>query len=130
MLKRREDALAAHDRIYALLRGTATSSYTLPIGECAEESKAPISTIAMIEADGAGFPDADLADVKTVQELWGPHRPGGALVGIGSVKGNIGHCFAAASAAAIVKVAQAIHLRVLAPQSIVWLSRSNVESFY
>ena len=51
-----------------------------------------------------------------MQELWGPHRPGGALVGIGSVKGNIGHCFAAASAAAIVKVAQAIHLRVLAPQ--------------
>jgi len=116
VLKRREDALAAHDRIYALLRSSVTSCDTLPIGECAEEAEAPLSSIAMIEADGSGFPESDIADVKTVQELWGPHRPGGALVGIGSVKGNIGHCFVAASAASIVKVAQAIHVRVLAPQ--------------
>ena len=116
VLKRRSDALDAHDRIYALLRGTATSSDTLPIGECAEAAEAPLSTIAMIEADGAGFPDADIADVETIQKLWGPHKPGGALVGIGSVKGNVGHCLVAAAAASIVKVAQALHVRVLAPQ--------------
>ena len=116
VLKRRADALTAHDRIYALLRGAVTSSEGLPIGECAEAAGAPLSTIAMIEADGAGFPAADQADVETVQKLWGAHRPGGALVGIGSVKGNIGHCFVAAAAASIVKVAQALHVRVLPPQ--------------
>ena len=116
VLKRRVDALAAHDRIYALLRGAETSADSLPIGECAESAEAPLSTIAMIEADGAGFPKEDISDVKTIQELWGPHRPGGALVGIGSVKGNIGHCFVSAAAASVVKVAQALHVRVLAPQ--------------
>ena len=116
VLKRRSDALAAHDRIYALVRGTATGVGAPPIGECAEEAKAPLSTVAMIEADGSGFPEMDVADVETVQRLWGEHRPGGALVGIGSVKGNVGHCFTAAAAAALVKVAQALHVRVLAPQ--------------
>ena len=116
VLKRRADALAAHDRIYALVRATATGMGEPPIGECAEAAKAPLSTVAMIEADGAGFPSQDVADVEAVQRLWGDHRPGGALVGIGSVKGNIGHCFVAAAAASLVKVAQALHVRVLAPQ--------------
>ena len=116
VLKRRADALSAHDRIYALVRGSATGVGVPPIGECAESVGAPLSTIAMIEADGAGFPANDRADIEEVQRLWGPHRPGGALVGVGSVKGNIGHCFAAAAAASLVKVAQALHVRVLAPQ--------------
>lgn len=116
VLKRRTDALAAHDRIYALLRGTAASSSVLPIGECADAADAPLSTIAMIEADGSGLPDADSADVETIQRLWGEHRPGGALVGIGSVKGNVGHCLAASAAASLVKTALALHMKVLPPQ--------------
>ncbi len=116
VLKRRADALAAHDHIYARLCGSVTGVGAPPIGEVAEDAKAPLSTIAMIEADGAGFPAMDAADLETVQTLWGPHRPGGALVGISSVKGNIGHCFTAAAAASLVKVAQALHVRVLAPQ--------------
>ena len=116
VLKRRADALAAHDRIYALVRSTATGVGEPPIGECAEKSKAPLSTIAMIEAEGSGFPDMDRADIAAIQKLWGEHRPGGALVGVGSVKGNIGHCFTAAAAASLLKVAQSLHMRVLAPQ--------------
>lgn len=116
VLKRRPDALAAHDRIYALVRGTATGAGELPIAECAEVAKAPLSTIAMIEADGSGFPEMDGADIATIQRLWGEHRPGGALVGVGSVKGNVGHCLCASSAASLVKVAQSLHVRVLAPQ--------------
>ena len=116
VLKRRADALAAHDRIYALVRSTAIGVGTPPIGECAEISKAPLSTIAMIEADGSGFPEMDNADIDAIQALWGKHHPGGALVGVGSVKGNVGHCFTAAAAAAILKVAQSLYVRVLAPQ--------------
>lgn len=116
VLKRRADALAARDRIYALLRSTASGFGAPPIGECAETAKAPLSTVAMIEADGAGIPETDAADVAEIQRLWGPHKPGGALVGVGSVKGNVGHCFAAAAAASLVKTAMALHVRVLAPQ--------------
>ena len=116
VLKRRADALAAHDRIYALVRSVASGFGELPIGECAEISKAPLSTIAMIEADGSGSAEADSADIDTIQRLWGEHHPGGALVGVGSVKGNVGHCFTAAAAASILKIAQSLYVRVLAPQ--------------
>ena len=116
VLKRRADALAARDRIYALLRSTAADASESPIAECAEIAKAPLSTVAMIEADGSGFPEKDLADIETVQRLWGEHRPGGALVGVGSVKGNVGHCFTAAAAASVLKVVQSLHMKVLAPQ--------------
>lgn len=116
VLKRRADALAARDRIYALVRSTATGMGEPPIAECAEISKAPLSTIAMIEADGSGIGEMDGADIDAVQRLWGEHHPGGALVGVGSVKGNVGHCFTAAAAASLLKVAQSLHTRVLAPQ--------------
>lgn len=116
VLKRRADALAARDHIYALVRSTATGVGEPPIGECAESAKAPLSTIAMIEADGSGFPESDNADIEAIQKLWGEHRPGGALVGVGSVKGNVGHCFTAAAAASLLKAAQSLHFRVLAPQ--------------
>ena len=116
VLKRRTDALAARDRIYALIRSSAWASGAPPIGECAENARAPLSTVAMIEADGSGIPEADAADLAEIQNLWGPHKPGGALVGVGSVKGNVGHCFAAAASAALVKTAMALHVRVLAPQ--------------
>lgn len=116
VLKRRADALAAHDRIYALVRSAATSSESLPIAECADAAGVPVSTIGMIEADGSGIPEADAADLEAVQKLWGEHRPGGALVGIGSVKGNVGHCFTAAAAPSIVKAAIALKVKVLLPQ--------------
>ena len=51
-----------------------------------------------------------------VQSLWGEHRPGGPLVGIGSVKGNVGHCFRAEAVASILKAALALRRRVLPPQ--------------
>ena len=70
----------------------------------------------MVEADGSGEPEADAAEVAELQELWGGHKPGGPLVGIGSVKGNLGHCFTAGAAAGLVKAALSLHRRVLAPQ--------------
>jgi acyl transferase domain-containing protein len=70
----------------------------------------------MIEADGSGFPETDRADIDVIQDLWGEHHPGGALVGVGSVKGNVGHCFTAAASASILKVAHSLYMRVLAPQ--------------
>lgn len=124
VLKRRRDALAAKDRIYALVR-TAVSG-TAPVDEllkvaaaCCSRPKAevPVTSIQLIEADGSGIPEADAAEVDAVLGLWGGHKAGDPLVGIGSVKGNVGHCFGAAGAAGLLKVALALHTRVLPPQT-------------
>ena len=114
VLKRRLDALAAHDRIYALVRSVVTGSD--PVRLAADMAGAPLPTIALAEADGTGIPDMDAAEVEYVSSVWGEHRPGGALTGIGSVKGNVGHSFRAAGMAGVAKTAMALSLRVLPPQ--------------
>ena len=123
VLKRRRDALAAKDRIYALVRaaasGAADSGELLKsMVEALSRPKAemPVTSIQLIEADGSGVPEADAAEVDMIARLWGEHKAGGPLVGIGSVKGNIGHCFTAAAAAGLLKTALALYRRVLPPQ--------------
>ena len=118
VLKRRTDALAAHDRIYALVR-CCTAGSAGPddlLAEAASRSAVPISSIRLVEADGNGIPEDDAKEIEAIQRLWGGHKPGGPLVGIGSVKGNIGHCLTASSAAGIMKATLALRARVLAPQ--------------
>ena len=123
VLKRRRDALAAKDRIYALVRGavsglTGIGSLLLDAAKEASRPKAevPVTSIQLIEADGSGVPENDAGEVDEVLKLWGGHKAGDPLVGIGSVKGNVGHCFSAAGAAGLLKVAIALHRRVLPPQ--------------
>ena len=72
--------------------------------------------MAAFERVLSGIPEMDAEEVDAVQRLWGEHRPGGPLVGIGSVKGNVGHCFHAESAASLLKAALALRRRVLPPQ--------------
>ena len=55
-------------------------------------------------------------EIDIIRRLWGEHRPGGPLVGVGSVKGNIGHTLKAAISAGVVKTALALWHRVLPPQ--------------
>ena len=121
VLKRRRDALAAKDRIYALIRAVA-------IGHNPDDDGSAISaqalrrlgidvkTVGLIEADGSGVPGPEAREVAAIQKLWGEHKPGGPLVGIGSIKGNIGHTLKAAMSAGLVKTALALYHRVLPPQ--------------
>jgi acyl transferase domain-containing protein len=118
VLKREADALRDHDRIYALLRAFAfgrAAPDTL-LSAAADRAGVNIHAIRLVEADGSGIPEADQLEAESICRLWGTHRPGGPLVGLGSVKGNIGHCFAAASAAGALKAALALHEKVLPPQ--------------
>ena len=123
VLKRRRDALAAKDRIYALVTGAVSGlggvEDLLPAAvHEASPAKAdlPVSSIQLIEADGSGVPEADVAEAEGIVRLWGEHKAGDPLVGVGSVKGNVGHCFWAAGAASLLKAALALHYRVLPPQ--------------
>ncbi len=121
VLKRREDALRDHDHIYALIRDVT-------IGHSPDENPAellrvalaraevPAHTVGLIEADGSGVPTMEAREVEAIQSVWGEHKPGGRLVGVGSVKGNIGHTLRASMAASLVKTALALKYRVLPPQ--------------
>ena len=121
VLKRRADALRDRDRIYALIR-TVTIGHnpeddpSAILAEAIERAGIPVKTIGLIEADGSGIKAAEEREIAAVQRLWGEHKPGAPLVGIGSVKGNIGHTLRASMAAGLVKTAMALHRRVLPPQ--------------
>lgn len=121
VLKRREDALRAHDRIYALVKsveiGHAPEDEPQRILSAAlDAADASVNSVGLVEADGSGIGEMEDRELYTMQKLWGEHRPGGALVGVGSVKGNIGHTLRASMAAGLVKAALALHHRVLPPQ--------------
>lgn len=121
VLKRRADALRDHDRIYALIRSVATGhgegdDVSGVFAEAAARADAKVQSIDLIEADGSGIEEAERREIAAIQKLWGEHRPGMPLVGIGSVKGNIGHTLRASMAAGVAKTALALFHRVLPPQ--------------
>lgn len=121
VLKRRADALRDHDRIYALIRSVATGhgegdDVSEVFAEAAARASAKVQSIDLIEADGSGIEEAERREIAAIQKLWGEHRPGMPLVGMGSVKGNIGHTLRASMAAGVAKTALALFHRVLPPQ--------------
>ena len=121
VLKRRADALRDRDRIYALVRGIAVghnpaNDPSAIFSEAAAQAEVPVRSIGLVEADGSGLKDSEERELAALHRLWGAHTPGAPLVGIGSVKGNIGHTLRAAMAAGLVKTALALYQKVLPPQ--------------
>ena len=118
VLKRREDAIRSHDRILATIKAICCGNGGTAeiLSQTAKAANVDIRSIQMVEANGSGIPEEDFEEVAAIQELWGEHRPGGELVGVGSVKGNIGHCFRAAAAASLLKATMSLSTRVLLPQ--------------
>lgn len=130
VLKRLKDALRQNDRIYAIIRSTGIAAASIdqqkrvPTPErlrramrrAFEAADVLPESIQMIEANGSGIPHSDQTELAVFQELYGERQPGRPLVGIGSVKGNIGHTLWAASAAGVAKAALAIFHQVLPPQ--------------
>ncbi|MBP5285487.1 MAG: polyketide synthase [Kiritimatiellae bacterium] len=121
VLKRRADALRDRDRIYANIRAvaigrTVDTETGHVLGKAAEKARVDPTTIGLVEADGSGIGQSESREVAALQQIWGEHRPGRPLVGIGSVKGNIGHTLRAAMAAGMAKAAMALKYRILPPQ--------------
>ena len=121
VLKRRADALRDRDRIYALVRTVVIGHNpeddpSAILAEAVSRAGVPVTTIGLIEADGSGIKSAETRELEAIQRLWGEHKPGMPLVGVGSVKGNIGHTLRSAMAAGIAKTALALYARVLPPQ--------------
>lgn len=121
VLKRRADALRDRNRIYALVK-------SVEIGHnCGDGNSSILSSlfssanvhprsVQLIETSNAGVRACEQREVEAVADIWGRHKPGKPLVGIGSVTGNIGNTMRASVSASLVKTALALKYRVLPPQ--------------
>ncbi len=129
VLKRLADAQRDDDRIYAVVRGTGTSSdgrdASLMNPSVAGQLKAlerawaaagvDASTVGLVEAHGTGTNAGDAAEMTTLQRFFGRHDGDAPRPVLGSVKSMIGHAMPAAGIAGLIKSALALHHGVLLP---------------
>lgn len=129
VLKRLNQALADGDRIYALIRGSATNQdgrtngLTAPnpaaqeavVKATYERAGIPLAQVEYIEAHGTGTLLGDPIEAKALGNVFLPFRGLDQPVRLGSVKSNIGHTEAAAGIASLIKVALCLRHRTLVP---------------
>ncbi|GAA2139627.1 type I polyketide synthase [Kitasatospora kazusensis] len=125
VLRRLEDALADGQQIYAVIRGTAvnqdgrSNGITAPNRWSQQEVLAGAYHRAGVEAGDVTFTEGhgtgtELGDMIEVKALGGLHAGRtGKPMALGSVKGNLGHTEGAAGIAGLIKVALALHHRVV-----------------
>jgi 1-acyl-sn-glycerol-3-phosphate acyltransferase len=127
VLKPLAEALAAGDRVYAVLLGSSvnqdgrTTGMTVPSSDAQAEMlreslrRAGIgpAELGYVEAHGTGTPVGDPLEAAALGAVLAGERA--EPVAIGSVKTNIGHLEAAAGMAGLIKTALAIHHGELPP---------------
>ncbi len=116
-------------RIYALLRGSATSSdgrgnaVLAPRHEgqmtCLDRAYSQTGidphSISLIEGHGTGTPAGDQVELLSITGFFKRETNGIPVQALGSVKSMIGHLMPAAGAAAMIKTALALYHRILPP---------------
>jgi len=129
VFKRLEDAERDGDRIYAVIKGAGSSSdgkergLTAPRPEGQAKAlrrayaKAGFSpaTVGLVEAHGTGTVAGDGAEVQALTQVFSEFEAERQGCAIGSVKSMIGHTKCSAGAAGLIKVALALHHKVLPP---------------
>ncbi|MEB3233352.1 MAG: type I polyketide synthase, partial [Leptolyngbyaceae bacterium] len=129
VLKRLSDALANHDPILAVIKGSAvnhdgpSSGLTVPneqaqeavIRQALKKARVKPKQIQYVEAHGTGTPLGDPIEVGALNAVFGEyHSPANPLL-IGSVKSNIGHLEGAAGIACLIKLVLALHHEEIPP---------------
>ncbi len=127
LLKRLEDALAAGDHVYGVIRGVGLNndgadkiSFTAPsVGGQAEAIRAAhrdagvaADSISYVECHGTATPLGDPVEVRALAQAFGP---GEARCTLGSVKGNIGHLDAGAGVVGVIKTLMMLEAREIPP---------------
>jgi myxalamid-type polyketide synthase MxaC len=130
VLRRLKEAVAAGDRVIAVIKGTAIGNdgsekvgFTAPsIGGQARVIRAAQAAagieprmIGYVETHGTGTPLGDPIEVAALQLAFGEAEGPGRRCALGSVKGNVGHLDTAAGVAGLIKAALAVRDGVLPP---------------
>jgi len=130
VLKRLADALAAGDRIYALVTGYGQTSdgkgkaiaapnevgQALTIQRACEMGGHAADTIELYEAHGTSTQVGDKSETSALKRAFAAMgAKEQAFCGIGSVKSNIGHLKSAAGIAGLLKAVLALHHKWLPP---------------
>ncbi len=127
ILKRLSDAEKDGDPIYAVIKGTGSSSDGKAKGITAPSAKGQIraleqayknagtapETIDLIEMHATGTLIGDSVEMEALQEFFSIHK--GHSCALGTVKSMIGHTKSAAGLASLVKTALALHYKILPP---------------
>ncbi len=129
-LKRLDDAIAAQDQIYAVIKGSAVNndggakvSFAAPskdgqtrvINKALQATDIDPSTITYIESNATGTAMGDVIEIAALQETYGRNADSSQTIAVGSIKPNIGNLDAAAGIAGLIKVALALHHKELPP---------------
>lgn len=127
VLRRHEDALAAGDRILALIHGSAVNndgasdSLTTPSEDAQRQllidayARAGVDPheVGFVEGHGTGTPVGDPIEARAIGSVLGVDRP--EPLWLGSIKPNIGHTEAASGVASLIKATLALTHRQIPP---------------
>lgn len=128
LLKKLDKAIEDGDHIYGVIKSTEvnhdgqSSSITAPslsaqkrlLTEAWKKSKIEVNRLKYIEAHGTGTKLGDPIEITAInQALQELNHPGGCIVG--TVKSNIGHLFASAGIASLIKCVLIAQKRIIPP---------------
>lgn len=127
LLKPLHAAVAAGDRIYGVITGTARGRGSGARGLTDPDSTAQARTVraalaragvdpgqvGYVEAHGTGTPAGDRAEARALAEVFGAGRTGDDPLIIGSVKPAVGHLEGASGAAGLLKTLLCLHHRAI-----------------
>ena len=123
VLKRLADAIADHDHIYAVIKGSSVNndgwqkvSYAAPnleaqasvVSQALAKAGVDASTIDYIETHGTGTNLGDPIEIAGLTQAFRETSPENGYCAIGSVKTNIGHLANAAGIAGLIKTVLAL----------------------
>ncbi len=129
LLKRLSDAVRDKDPIYGVIKGwgvnqdgktngitaPSTSSQSSLEREVYKRFNINPETITMVEAHGTGTKLGDPIEVEALTEAFRSFTSKNNYCALGSVKSNIGHLFAAAGVAGVIKILLALQNKMLPP---------------
>ncbi|AFZ23803.1 polyketide synthase family protein [Cylindrospermum stagnale PCC 7417] len=130
VLKRLADAIADHDHIYAVIKGSAINNdgsakvgYTAPsvngqanaIAEAIALAEVEPESISYIEAHGTGTNLGDPIEISALTNVFRAETQKTGFCAVGSVKTNIGHLDAASGVTGLIKTALALQHKLIPP---------------